>query len=149
MTNSAPAGRTPILSGLLSSPLDDLDNVRLMGTRCGRCHEVSLGSKEVCPNCGAAEIDHVPLSRSGFLWSYTVARHKPPGDFRCNGPFEPFGLGLVELPEGLRVYAPVECPIESLEIGMPLRFSPIVWQDDSGEVVSFRFTASGAPENDE
>jgi uncharacterized OB-fold protein len=134
-----------IREGMLSAPLAMLDSVRLMGSRCEACRETTLGSNRVCPNCGGAQIAALPLSREGKLWTYTIVRHKPPGDYHGPDPFVPFAMGLVELPEGLRVLAPLEGELAHLKIGMSLRFRAFVRPGSSApEVVSFAFSATAA-----
>src|SRR3954471_6690917 len=112
--------RVPIRDGLLTEPLSDLAQVRLMGSRCADCSETSLGRHAICPNCGKAATNPLPLSPRGRLWTYTIVRHRPPGDYKGPDPFEPFGLGLVELPDGVRVLAPIECDLAALKIGLEL-----------------------------
>jgi uncharacterized protein len=139
--------RIPIRAGMLSAPLATLDSVRLMGSRCEECLETTLGSSRACPNCGGARIAALPLSREGKLWTYTVVRHKPPGDYQGPDPFVPFAMGLVELPEGLRVLAPLEGDLAQIKIGMALRFRAFVRPGSNApEVVSFVYSAiaSGA-----
>ncbi len=126
--------------GLLSAPLDDLSAVTLMGSRCSRCHETSLGVGSLCQNCGSDALTAVSLGKNGTLWTFTVVRHKPPGDYRGAEPFVPFGLGLVELPEGIRVLAPLGTAIDGLHIGQDLVFQPVVFADgQGGELVAFEF----------
>ena len=51
-----------------------------------------------------------------------------------------FGLGLVELPEGIRVLSPLSCDVETLAIGQKLVFKPTILAGDKGdELVSFEF----------
>lgn len=135
--------RLPIRDGLLSTPLALLDSVRLMGSRCSDCSETTLGTNRVCPNCGGNQLGAMRLSREGKLWTYTVVRHKPPGDYQGPVPFVPFAMGLVELPEGLRVLAPLEGDLAQIKIGMDLQFHAFVRPGSSApEVVSFAFVAS-------
>jgi uncharacterized OB-fold protein len=132
--------RAPLSEGLLSGPLDNLDKVRLTGTRCAACGEVSLGQRALCPNCGRDSIETIALAERGTLWSFTVIRHRPPGDYAGKEPFEPFGLGLIELADGLRVLSPIECDITSLKIGMDLKFKAYARPAPTGERVLFTFT---------
>ena len=137
---NAASKRVPIREGLLAGSLFDLDQVRLAGSKCTGCGETSLGTMSVCANCGRDTVRAVALSERGVLWSYTVVRHKPPGDYRGPDPFVPFGLGLVELPDGLRVMSPIECKLDELKIGLELHFRPYVRMDADGrEVVAFAF----------
>jgi uncharacterized OB-fold protein len=132
------AERVPIREGLLSESLEDLDAVTLLGGRCARCGETALGSSALCQNCGAEGLESIPLGREGTLWTYTVVRHKPPGDYRGPDPFVPFGLGLVELPEGIRVLSPLGGDIASLRIGQSVSFKPVILSGDV-ETVAFQF----------
>lgn len=139
MSDNTVRERVPIRAGLLSGPLSCLDDVRLIGSKCGTCGETSLGKASVCPNCGRDSVHEVALSDRGVLWSFTVVRHKPPGDYRGPAPFVPFGLGLVELPEGLRVLSVIECHIDQLKFGLRLRFKPYIRRDLEQDVVAFAF----------
>jgi uncharacterized OB-fold protein len=139
-TEIAANRRVPVREGLLTGSLMDMDRVRLAGCKCTSCGETSLGIQTVCPNCGRDTVKDVALSDRGVLWTYTVVRHRPPGDYKGPDPFVPFGLGLVELPDGVRVLSPIECEIDKLKIGLALRFKPYVRRDDDGrEVVAFAF----------
>jgi len=131
--------RVPIREGLLTGSLDDLGSVRLTGSICSVCGETSLGARDLCPNCGRASVKCVPLSARGVLWSFTVVRHRPPGDYRAPDPFSPFGLGLVELPDGIRVLSPIQCDIKDLKIGMEVCFKPYVRHDGDRDTVVFAF----------
>ena len=123
----------------MTTPLEDLSTVRLLGCRCAACGETSLGRKSICPNCGGGRVSEVALADHGSLWTYTVVRHRPPGNYRGPDPFVPFGIGLVELPDGLRVMAPLAGSPDRLRIGMPVRFQPVLRRDDDREVVAFCF----------
>lgn len=133
--------RRPIRDRLLVGSLEDLDSVRLAGSRCAECGEVSLGINCLCPNCGRDGPDGIALGERGTLVTFSAIRHRPPGDYRGPEPFEPFGIGLVDLPEGIGVITPLEGAIESFEIGQTMRLKPhILYVDeDAREVVAFRF----------
>jgi uncharacterized OB-fold protein len=112
-----------------------------MGSQCRDCSEISLGERQTCSNCGGGNLTEVPLSRRGKLWTYTVIRHKPPGDYKGPDPFVPFGLGLVELPEGIRVLSPIRCDLERMKVGMELEMEvhPLYTDENQNEVMAFRF----------
>jgi uncharacterized OB-fold protein len=139
-TQEHASSRIPVRDGLLTTPLTDLAAVSLMGTQCDRCRETTLGSNAVCPNCGGTSLRPRPLSRVGTLYTYTVVRYRPPGDYRGPDPFVPFAMGLVELPEGIRVLSPLDCDIDAVRIGMPLQFRARVRsQTEAPQVVTFQF----------
>lgn len=130
----------PIREGLLDGELTSLDNIALAGTACGSCAEVTLGHVDLCPNCGSDQTKHIRLSDEGKVWTYTVARHKPPGDYRGPEPFQPYGYALVELPEGLRVVTRIDCDVETIRVGMPVTFTPYLRYDkDGGLTVTFTY----------
>jgi len=136
---SPPPARIAIREDLLSTPLSDLSNVRLMGSRCSSCGETTLGKSTACPNCGQNTVTALPLSKRGRVWTYTIVRHKPPGDYRGPDPFVPFAMGLVELPEGLRVLAPIDCKLDQLKINLEVELRPYVRPGETPEVVAFTF----------
>ena len=85
------------------------------------------------------------LGQRGTLWTFTVVRHKPPGDYRGPEPFVPFAMGLIELPEGLRVLAPIAGDPAAVRIGMALEFrAELRPGSHDPEVVSFAFHALAA-----
>lgn len=116
----------------------------LLGSRCAHCGEVGLGSRTVCANCGKRELEVFPLSSDGSLWTYTVIRHEPPGDYKGPKPFQPYGVGLVELPEGIMVLSVLECDVEKLQVGLPmiLKIFSMYQDDDSNDVMTFVFKPS-------
>ncbi|MCB2102479.1 MAG: OB-fold domain-containing protein [Rhodobacterales bacterium] len=139
--------RVAIRDDLLTKPLDDLDKVRLVGSRCRQCGETSLGERGRCPNCGSGDMETRELGTEGTLWTYTVVRNRPPGKYRGPDPFQPFCMGLVELPDGLRVNALVEGDVEEMEIGVPLRLRVFVHHENEAgqEVVGFAFARTDKP----
>ncbi len=141
LTEKANKKRLPIREGLLTTPLSPLSEVQLLGGRCKDCQEISLGKGQYCPNCGAEEKQDLPLSKRGKLWTYTIIRHRPPGDYKGPDPFSPYGLGLVELPEGIRVLSPLDAETSDLAIGMPLELAVFkLYEDTEGnEIIAFKF----------
>jgi uncharacterized OB-fold protein len=138
MVEKAEIKRIPIREKLLSKPLSPLEDVRLLGSKCKNCGEVGLGEVSSCQNCAGEDLEVIPLSRNGKLWTYTVIRNRPPGDFKGK---VPMGEGLVELPEGIRVKSPLGGDVEKLEIGMDLKFTayPLYENESGDEVIAFRF----------
>ena len=78
------------------------------------------------------------LSEHGTLYLFTVVHNAPPG---YRGP-TPYGFGVVELPEGLRIISPLtEARLDNLYIGMPvqLRIAPLFSDDEGREVLVYAF----------
>lgn len=79
----------------------------LLGSRCTACGNVAFPSeREFCrnPACPGEDFETVELSRRGVVWSYTDFQYQPPPPFiAATGPYQPFALAAVELPEGIVV----------------------------------------------
>jgi uncharacterized OB-fold protein len=71
----------------------------LIGGRCRDCGAVCFPVQDVCPYCSEESVHEIELSRSGALWAWTAVTAAPPG---YEGPV-PYGFGVVELPEGVRI----------------------------------------------
>jgi hypothetical protein len=100
-----------------------------------------MGTVSSCSNCGGDRFDTIPLAGTGTLWTYTVIRNRPPGDYRGPEPFVPFAEGLVEVPEGIRVLSPLGGDIERLAIGIEMKFEAYKFyqNNDGADVIAFRF----------
>ena len=136
------ATRIPIDETLLTTPLDPVEQVRLKGTKCRNCGEVFFGKRPSCENCTSDDLEEILLSRRGKLYTYTIIGHKPPGDYKGPDPFVPFGEGLVELPEGLRIVAPLTVnKNEDIKIGMDLELlvEKLYVDEEGNEVMAFKF----------
>ena len=140
--------RIPIREDLFTAPLDNLEQVRMKGSRCQDCSEVFMGKVTTCANCSSTKLEDLILSNRGTLWTYTFIRYQPPGDYKGQvNPFIPFAEGLVELPEGIRVLAPVkECDFEKIRIGMSLDLvvHELFQDSDGNPVVAFYFRPASA-----
>ena len=72
---------------------------RLLGVRCRACRTSYFPRESFCrnPSCGAADLEEIPLSRRGKLWSWTDNRYPPPPPFVAKNPFEPYSVAAVLL----------------------------------------------------
>ena len=130
---------------LFTKPLYPLEMVYLQGTKCRDCGEVFFGKAVACQLCQSEALETVSLSRAGKLYSYTINWNKPPGDYKGPEPFQPFAVGLVELPEGLRIISVLsDCDFEQLSIGMGLELQvEELYEDEEGNsVVTYKFKPS-------
>lgn len=83
----------------------------LLGSRCGNCDNVAFPQATGCQRCGQQAMATVQLSRSGRVWGHTVQRFAPksPPYVPPTDGFVPFAVGYVELAEGVRVEAVLDC----------------------------------------
>ena len=134
------SNKIPIREGFFTWPLEPPEQVRLMGSRCQSCGETFLGKVVGCLNCQSTNLEDIVLSNRSKLWSYTVARHRPLGDYK--GPDPPLAIGMVELPEGLRILSILrDCEVDALKVGMDLELQvERLYEDAEGnDVMSFAF----------
>jgi uncharacterized OB-fold protein len=97
----------------------------------------------ICPYTGADDVEPARLATHGTLWAWTAVNAAPPG---YAGPV-PFGFGVVELPEGLRVVTRLtESDPAALEYGMAMRLvvDVVAVDDDGTEVVAWAFAPEDA-----
>ncbi len=119
------------------------DGAALVGTRCTGCGTHYFPKSLSCrnPACEAKAVEEVLLGRRGRLYSYTVQAYRPPALFRGE-PWAPYAIGLVELPEGLRVMGMLTCIAQDdLRIDLPaeLVVEPL-YRDDAGrDVLTYKY----------
>jgi uncharacterized OB-fold protein len=100
----------------------------LTGIRCGACRALAIPPKTLCPECGARRWETVPLSGDGTIASFTVIRVAPRG----HADDVPYAIAAVRLREGVSLLGRVvDVPLETLAVGLPVRFRPIVVKDRS------------------
>jgi len=101
---------------------------QLTGVRCGKCGELAIPPKELCPACGERAWQPVPLAGEGTIASFTVIRVAP----RAYAADVPYGVAVVKLKEGVSLLGRiVDIPLEELAIGLPVRFRPLVKDDQT------------------
>lgn len=113
---------------------------RLELTRCRACRYLIHPSRPVCPKCRGRDLDVTTASGRARLHSFTINHQR-----WFPGQEVPYVIGLVELVEqpGLRLTTNiVNCPLERVTIGMPLR---VVFENVSDEVALPLFEPEAIP----
>ncbi len=131
----------PVVEGLFNWPSDE---PQIIGTRCQSCGSYYFPVKITCnnPDCKEKKVENISLSRHGKLYSYTVQYYPPPPPFHYDEPFKPYGIGIIELPEGLRVAGILTmADLDELKIGMDAEIVvEKLYEDNEGnEVVTYKF----------
>jgi uncharacterized protein len=101
----------PVHEGLFT-----LDPPCLLGAKCNTCTHHHFPRLGQCPYCGSEDIVDVALSDHGTLWGWTAVTSAPPG---YTGEV-PYGFGIVQLPEGLRVITRLSYPVDGYAFGQPM-----------------------------
>lgn len=116
----------------------------LRGARCPSCGTVTFPYQSGCPRCGGNAMPDLELPREGTLWSYTVQSFPPKHPFVCVEPFEPFGVGYVDLGDVIVEARLTVADADALRIDMPMRLTTIVnhVDEDGTEIVTFAFAPS-------
>ncbi|MGH8986408.1 MAG: Zn-ribbon domain-containing OB-fold protein [Acidimicrobiia bacterium] len=111
----------------------------LLGARCAACVRHHFPRSSRCPYCGSDSVRETTLSGHGTLWAWTAVTAAPPG---YRGPV-PFGFGVVELPEGVRVITRLtEADPAKLTFGMAVHLvtDELHTDDDGATVVTYAFS---------
>ncbi len=125
-----------VKEGLFTMPGNAL--ARLLGGHCAACARFHFPAQGHCPYCCASGCDIRELSRDGIIEVCTTVTNRPPG---YEGPM-PFGFGVVELPEGIRLISRI-CPPGLVTPGTPVSLMlDVIAQDREGrDIVTYAFTA--------
>ena len=129
--------RKPIIEGLFTWPSDD---PRLIVSKCKKCNSVAFPKRPFCPNPDCEKkrenIEEVELSKVGTLYSYAHQIYPPPEPFRYE-PFKPYALGIVDFPEGLRVWG-IITRMEDLKLGMTVETTVgKLYEDEENEYITW------------
>ena len=111
---------------------------RLISGRCAACGRHQFPRGPLCPYCGSDDVGEALLSPTGTLWTWTAVTAPPPG-YRGE---VPYGFGVVELPEGVRVITRLtESDPSALTFGQPmtLQLVRLHTDDDGNDVVTWAF----------
>ena len=118
------------------------DGAHLIGSRCINCGEVRFPVNDFCPQCCTETTERIALSRRGTLYSFTVQRFRPPPPYRGSENFQPYGVGMIELPEGLRVTTVLDDNNpEGLSVGIEMELVVTkLFEDEVGrDVLGYQF----------
>lgn len=91
----------------------DGDRVTLLGGRSVSSGLVHFPRTDTCPYTGLQDVEPVRLSSEGTVWAVTTVRVAPPGYLGE----VPFRMGVVDLPEGVRVIARI---LGDADVGTPV-----------------------------
>ena len=120
------------------------DKPQLVGSRCDSCSATTFPAQQRCPRCSEGTMSEVLLPRTGTLIAWTTQGFPPGAPYA--GPtgkdFVPFGVGLVQLDDVIRVEARLtENDPAKLEFGQSVELTmiPFTTDADGNEVITFAF----------
>lgn len=106
----------------------------------GRTHFPRLAA---CPYTGADDVEEIELPTDGTLWGWTAVTARPPG---YDGEL-PFGFGVVELRDGLRVITRLTvADPDALTFGQPMHLvrDDLQTDEDGTVMVTYAFAPDHA-----
>jgi uncharacterized OB-fold protein len=124
------------------------DEPQLIGARCSACQAVTFPLGPSCPRCGSTEVEEHLLPRRGTLWTWTTQEFLPKEPYASGETletFQPYGVGLVQLGDEVRVEARLtEADASKLDFGMEVELVVVPFrEDEDGTVVTFAFQPVG------
>jgi len=108
---------------------------RLLGNKCKSCGKIYFPKAQFCFNCFDKGMEEVGLSRRGKLYSYTIGR-------MASTHFQPpYTVGLIDLPEGVRVFAPlIMTEDKTYTIGMEMELViEELWRENHNQIIGYKF----------
>lgn len=122
------------------------DGVRIRSAKCHDCGTYFFPEYHAQhrPDCPRENVEKVLLSNKGKLNTYTIQHFMCPPPFKTDGDIAPYGLGLVEFPEGICVAGLiVETDLESLSLGQEMEtVDYVMYKDEEGnDVATWAFRA--------
>ncbi|HUO37361.1 MAG TPA: OB-fold domain-containing protein [Mycobacterium sp.] len=121
------------------------ENPQLIGSRCGACGATTFPRQQRCPKCSGAEMTELLLPRRGTLVAWTTQGFMPGPPYagrEIPKTFTPFGVGLVQLDDLIRVEGRLtENDPAKLDFGMEVELTmvPFTTDDEGNELVTFAF----------
>lgn len=142
MKKSTAEKQVLIKEGMIKLPTKPGEQPSLLGSKCRSCGETYFIRRSRCEQCQSDDLEHIELSRRGKLYSYSIMYYPAPPPYKPSDPFVPYGLGWIELPEGLTVLSHLtENDPNKLRVGMEMELiMEKLEEDEAGnEVIYYKF----------
>ena len=140
------AKRVPLMDGMMRLPGAAGGKGQLLGSKCRKCGELFFIKRDLCENCQSPDLEETALSTTGKLYAFSVMFYPAPPPYKPPDPFVPYGLGWIELPEGLVLFSLLtENDPNKLKVGMQMElvFEKLEDDKDGNEVMVYKFRPAG------
>ena len=133
--------KLPVAEALFA---ETADGPRLLGSKCASCGTPYFPRSAVChnPDCRESKMEEASFGPRGTLWSCAIQNYPPPAPARYEEPYTPYALGIVDMPEGLRVLGRISTDDpEGVEVGaeVELVLERFCLDEGGNEVISWKF----------
>lgn len=120
------------------------ENAQLLGSQCGACGATTFPFQDRCPKCSSDQMSELKLPRRGTLVAWTTQGFPPGPPYKgaSGKDFVPFGVGLVQLDDVIRVEGRLtENDPAKLTFGMEVELTmvPFTTDDEGEEIITFAF----------
>ena len=106
----------------------------LVGNRCPSCGHIAFPKASFCTHCLNENMGEVELSKKGTLYSFTITR-LPVARFPV-----PHALGIIILPEKVRLTAPLVMGDRDFEVGAEMEMViTTLWTEDNKNIIGYKF----------
>lgn len=97
---------------------------RLALPRCNDCGRHHFYPRPACPHCGGRQLEWVPVSGRGSIYSFSVV-HRAPGPTFADD--VPYVVAIVRIEEGPHLFSRIDADPRTVAIGQPVRvgFDPV------------------------
>jgi uncharacterized OB-fold protein len=131
----------PVAEGLFT---ETPDGPRLLGSKCASCGTPYFPRSAVChnPECSESKMEDASFGPRGTLWSVAIQNYPPPLPARYEEPYTPYALGMVDMPEGLRVLGRISTDDpEGVQVGsqVELILERLYLDEDGNDVITWKF----------
>tara|TARA_R110002167_G_scaffold59894_5_gene169655 strand:- start:1439 stop:1831 length:393 start_codon:yes stop_codon:yes gene_type:complete len=87
---------------------------KLLIGKCKACNEVHHYPRAICPACMSTDVDWVPVSGKGTVYSFSVMRRAP----------VPYAIAYIRLDEGVTVITNiVDCELDEIAVGQAMQLT--------------------------
>jgi uncharacterized OB-fold protein len=121
------------------------EGFQLIGSQCGRCGDTTFPVQTICAKCSSQEMSEVLLPRRGTIIAWTTQSFRPAEPYigrESAADFVPFGVGLVQLGDVVRVEGrlTISDPDEIASCKeVELTMVPFATDDDGNEILTYAF----------
>ena len=131
------AKQVPLEEGYMVIPENPAQPARLLGSYSKAANKYYFPIRKLCP-ITSEPVETVELSPEGVLYSWSfIMMPKMGSREKVAG----YGVGQIDLPEGVRIQAPIDGKMGDWKIGMKMKLvpNPVVTDEDGTQYCGFKF----------
>ena len=132
----------PLREDFWTSPSNNNDQARLIGSKCSSCGEIFFPKKEKnwCVHCNKSTLEEIILSNKGKIATFSVVMQQPGGGFYKGT--VPYAYGCVDLEDGIRIETLLSADdFDQLAVdqNVEMVIEKFYNDEDANEIVTFKF----------